>query len=64
MNFYIDIQNVLNFKVKRADTYIPELGADGKPIVVSGTPDRYKLKKIKTDGSGTILPTIGVILDF
>jgi hypothetical protein len=50
--------------VKRANVYIPELGADGKPVVIPGTPDRYKLKEIKTDGSGTILPTIGVILDF
>lgn len=64
MNFYIDIQNVLNAKVKRADIYIPELGPDGKPVVVAGTPERYMLKKIKTDGSGSIIPTIGVILDF
>ncbi|TCN65408.1 TonB-dependent receptor [Acetobacteroides hydrogenigenes] len=64
MNFYVDIQNVLASKQKRADVYLPELDANGKPIVVPGNPDRYKLKKVEMKGSGTILPTIGVILDF
>lgn len=64
MNFYVDIQNVMNSKVKRPNIYLPELDASGKPIIVPGNPERYKLQKIKTAGSGTILPTIGVILDF
>lgn len=64
MNFYVDIQNVANTKAKQADMYIPELGTDGKPMTDPSDPSRYVLKKIKSDGSGTILPTIGVILDF
>lgn len=64
LNFYVDIQNITNSKAAKQDFYLPEIGTDGKPIVVAGNPSRYVLKKVKSDGSGTILPTVGVVIDF
>ncbi|MBN1115816.1 MAG: TonB-dependent receptor [Bacteroidales bacterium] len=68
-NVYIDIQNLYNFKAEEPntlvrqkflqnsenynDSYIDELGLE-----------RYELTEIVSDGSGTILPTIGIIVEF
>ncbi|MGE0078907.1 MAG: TonB-dependent receptor [Bacteroidales bacterium] len=64
LNLYVDIQNIYNYKGEKKDSYITELDSNGNPIVDPTDPTRYVLKKIKNDGSGTILPTIGVILEF
>jgi hypothetical protein len=64
LNLYVDIQNVYNFKGDSKDSYITVLDSSGNPVVDSTDPTRYVLKKIKNDGSGTILPTVGVILEF
>ena len=64
LNLYVDIQNIYNFKGEEADNYITETDINGNPIVNPSDPSRYLLKKLKNDGSGTILPTIGIIVEF
>lgn len=65
--FYIDIQNFYNFKGEDTDIVLPEKDENGNLIVLNPTasPDqqRYKLKSIKNE-SGTLLPTIGIIVEF
>ncbi|WP_163715256.1 TonB-dependent receptor [Mangrovibacterium lignilyticum] len=60
--FYIDFQNFYSFKNENQDILVREEDANGQFITTdNGT--RYQLKRIK-DESGTVLPTIGVILQF
>ncbi len=67
LNFYVDIQNVYNFKsgsppylVRESfvdptinDTYTDEYGIE-----------RYRLETIDNASDGTILPTVGIIVEF
>ena len=64
LNIYVDVQNVLNSKADEPDRYLPVLDSNGIPTIDPQDPNRYLLRRAKTGGSGTILPTIGVILDF
>lgn len=53
---YLDVQNVYNFKAEQP----PILVLD--PDQTGALPDRYKLKFIDGD-AGTVLPTIGIIIE-
>lgn len=64
LNLYVDVQNIYNFKGEEADNYVTEVDINGNPKVNPDDPTRYLLKKLKNDGSGTILPTIGIIVEF
>ena len=64
LNLYVDVQNIYNFKGEEADNYVTEVDINGNPTVNPDDPTRYLLKKLKNDGSGTILPTIGIIVEF
>lgn len=64
LRFYMDIQNIYNFKSDEPDRYIPVEDANGNILPPSGDPLRYQLTSIKSDGSGTILPTVGIIVEF
>jgi hypothetical protein len=59
---YMDVQNVLNFKSDIPPTYIRDTNPNGLPKL--DTNGNYVLKALKSDGGGTILPTIGVIVEF
>jgi outer membrane receptor protein involved in Fe transport len=67
INLYIDIQNVYNYKTTSNTFLVQELDANGDPIIVNpGDPaelQRYSMKELQTTG-GTVLPTIGVIIEF
>jgi outer membrane receptor for ferrienterochelin and colicin len=63
LKFYIDIQNVYNFKSESQSIWT-NLDANGNPLINPENPALYNLREIASDGSGTILPTIGIILDF
>jgi hypothetical protein len=56
---YMDIQNVYNFKAPSSPTYIVDPN-----VPVNPSPDRYTLKKLETTSGGTILPTVGIIVQF
>lgn len=66
LNLYLDIQNVYNFKADNPPNYT-NLDAFGNPVIVN--PDvpyeqqLYQLRPIGTE-SGTVLPSIGIIVEF
>lgn len=64
LSMYIDIQNVYNFKGDERAIYTLATDVNSNPIVDSNDPSRYVLKKITGNESGTILPTIGIIVEF
>jgi len=59
---YVDVQNVLNFKAEQPEILILQTDATGNPLVNPLDPDRYLLKYIEGD-LGTVLPTIGIIIE-
>lgn len=60
--FYIDIQNLYNFQNQSQDILVREEDANGHFLTIdNGT--RYVLKRVKNT-SGTVLPTIGIIIEF
>ena len=60
---YADVQNVYNHKADRPPILIRESDANGMPVTDPSDPLRYSLKYISGE-SGTVLPTIGVIIEF
>ena len=64
---YLDIQNVYNFKSDTAPVLVNEDG-NGNPVIVNPEvqlqEQLYQLRELETDGGGTILPTIGIMLEF
>jgi hypothetical protein len=59
---YADVQNVLNFKADQPDLLILQTDGTGAPLVDPSDPARYLLKLINAE-SGTVLPTIGIIIE-
>jgi hypothetical protein len=60
--FYVDIQNLYNFKGKSQDNYIREKDAAGNFITTDNN-TRYVLRGIPNT-SGTVLPSIGIMVEF
>lgn len=67
LNLYLDIQNLYGFNADSPDFlvresfYTPELNdvfTDNSGI------ERYQLRRVDGEGGGTILPTIGIIVEF
>lgn len=56
---YMDVQNVYNFKADQQPTYLID-----ERVPVIHDPERYTLKKVPRTGGGTVLPTIGIIVQF
>lgn len=67
INVYLDIQNVYNYKTPGATFLVQELDANGKPIIENpeapASEQRYSMKKLEST-AGTVLPTIGIIIEF
>ncbi|MPM05912.1 hypothetical protein SDC9_52207 [bioreactor metagenome] len=67
MNLYLDVQNVYNFKTRNQDILVPATDADGNYIIANPLdpigPSRYEMKTIE-NVSGTVLPTVGIIVEF
>jgi len=60
---YVDVQNVYNFKADQPPILLRQTDGDGIPITDPFDSDRYLLKFIEGE-SGTVLPTIGIIVEF
>ncbi len=62
--FYLDVQNVLNFQAQQPDLLVntQEDGSVKKYIDQQGQ-ERYELRTIE-NSAGTILPAIGIMVDF
>lgn len=64
IGFYIDIQNLYNFKSVGQEFLLPQTDSQGKYIVDPSRPGHYKMQTISNDNVGTILPTIGITIEF
>ena len=63
LNLYLDIQNVYNFKFKGQDYLSIQRDASGNGIENPNNPGSY-IANFLPNRSGTVLPTLGVIIDF
>jgi hypothetical protein len=65
LNLYVDIQNVYNFKAQNPPNYT-NTDVSGNPVIVNpGAPydqQLYQLRPINSE-TGTILPSIGIIVE-
>jgi hypothetical protein len=60
---YVDIQNVYNHKADQPAILIRETDSNGLPVTDPLNPLKYSLKYVDSE-AGTVLPTIGVIIEF
>ncbi len=60
LNVYIDIQNLYNFKADQPAELLQVKDENGQPVLKD--PIRYQLKYLSSE-SGTVLPTIGIIIE-
>lgn len=61
--FYLDIQNVYNHKADQPPVLVRETDPSGQPVSDPLDQEKYSLKYIEGQ-AGTILPTIGIIIEF
>lgn len=60
---YADVQNVYNFKADQPPLLIRESDSNGIPVTDPSNPLKYSLKYLENE-AGTVLPTIGIIIEF
>ncbi|HEX2920640.1 MAG TPA: TonB-dependent receptor, partial [Bacteroidales bacterium] len=60
---YADVQNVYNHKADQPSLLIRETGQDKAPLTDQNDPSKYSLKYVNSE-SATVLPTIGIIVEF
>jgi hypothetical protein len=60
--FYVDVQNVFNFKAEQPDILLQQTDEAGIPLIDPEDSSRYLLKYVNAD-SGTVLPTLGIIIE-
>jgi len=67
LNLYLDIQNILNYKADSPPAIYRVEDADKNPVIINPqdpyADQLYELKQLKNE-AGTILPTIGIIVEF
>lgn len=67
IGLYLDIQNLYNRQADQPTNLVQVLHSNGAPIIKNPTvpieEQQYELKELK-NSAGTILPTIGVIVEF
>lgn len=63
MDLYLVIQNLYNFKTDFPPYLTLERDASGQPIPDPQNPGSYKMKYLENE-SGTLLPTVGCIIEF
>jgi len=59
---YLDVQNLYNYQAEQPDYVVREKDANGNYMLTDGD-TRYVLKSIKAT-SGTVLPTVGIMIEF
>lgn len=62
LNLYLDVQNLYNFKSKQADYLVQIKDGNGLPLIDANDPTKYQLKYLSNE-SGTVLPSIGIIVE-
>ena len=67
INLYVDVQNVYNYKTTSNTFLVRQLDGDGNPIIENPSDpadmQRYRMKELQS-AAGTVLPTIGIIIEF
>jgi hypothetical protein len=63
LNWYVDIQNAYSFEAQQAPILIPVRDDAGSILVNPNDPSRYQLKLIENT-AGSLLPSVGVIVEF
>ncbi len=63
MNFYVDIQNLYNFQVETAPILLVVTDENNVPLVDPNNPNAYQTELL-SNIAGTVLPTIGIIIEF
>ncbi len=63
LNWYIDIQNAYNFQAQQPPLLVPVRDASGAIKIDPNDPTRYQTRLVENP-AGTILPTIGIIVEF
>ena len=63
VNAYIDIQNIYNFQAVSQPFLDVERDDSGNPIIDPNNPQSYELSEIE-NLSGTVLPSVGLMIDF
>jgi len=60
---YVDVQNIYNHQSDQPAILLRESDQNGVPVTDPQDPSRYSMKFIE-GSSGTVLPTIGIIVEF
>ncbi|MCX6301470.1 MAG: TonB-dependent receptor [Bacteroidia bacterium] len=60
---YADVQNVYNHKADQPSILVRESDSSGNPVSDPSDPLKYSLKYLDSE-SGTVLPTVGIIIEF
>ena len=60
---YFDVQNAYNYKADQQDYLVRVEDANGTPMTDPNDSHRYLLKTVKSTG-GTVLPTMGIMVEF
>lgn len=60
--FYIDIQNLYNFQAEQQDIIVRDTDDSGN-FILTDNGSRYQLRRVDNT-TGTVLPTIGIIVEF
>lgn len=63
LNWYFDIQNAYNFQAQQPPLLVPQREANGELKVDPNDPSRYQMRLVDNP-AGTILPTVGIIVEF
>lgn len=63
LNIYFDVQNVYNFQSEGQAFINVERDASGVPVINSSNPTQYNIERI-ANTNGTLLPSLGLMIDF
>ena len=63
LNWYFDVQNAYNFKAQQPPLLVPQREANGQIKIDPNDPTRYQMRLVDNP-AGTILPTVGIIVEF
>ncbi|HDR68314.1 MAG TPA: TonB-dependent receptor [Bacteroidaceae bacterium] len=67
INLYVDVQNVYNYKTTSTSFLVQERDAEGNPVIINpeapADQQQYLMRTV-TSAGGTILPTVGIIIEF
>lgn len=64
LNLYVDIQNLYGFSGDQPENIIVSVDANGNRLINPSDPSRYILETLPNEGGGTVLPTVGIIIEF